>query len=333
MSVAITVEGIDTPVQAEDGDTLLDALIMAGVPFPYSCQAGNCGTCKCELLSGDINELEYSEHALKPEERAKNVILACRTQVWGDTAIRRIEAEELVLHPSRIMRCRVVAIEQLTHDIRGIRLVVEAGGPFMFSAGQYAQVEFAPGLSKHYSMASTPSEPEIDLQIRCMPGGRTSTYVANELKVGDTVKVSGPLGSSYLRDKHAGPVLLIAGGSGFAPMQAILNTLMARDYRERVVLYFGVRSERDLYHEGLLKDLAARHPNFSYHVVLSEQLGAPGRRYGLVHEAAGHDIADFTGWKAYLAGPPVMIEAATAMLESRGLAHRDIHADAFYNQP
>jgi naphthalene 1,2-dioxygenase ferredoxin reductase component len=333
MSVAITVEGIDTPVQAEDGDTLLDALIMAGVPFPYSCQAGNCGTCKCELLDGDINELEYSEHALKPEERAKNVILACRTQVWGDTSIRRIEAEELVLHPSRIMRCRVAGIETLTHDIRGIRLVVEAGGPFMFSAGQYAQVEFAPGLSKHYSMASTPSEPEIELQIRCMPGGRTSTYVANELKVGDTVKVSGPLGSSYLRDKHAGPVLLVAGGSGFAPMQAILNTLMARDYREKVVLYFGVRSERDLYREGLLKDLAARHPNFSYHVVLSEQLGAPGRRYGLVHEAAGHDVADFTGWKAYLAGPPVMIEAATAMLESRGLAHRDIHADAFYNQP
>jgi len=307
MSVAITVEGIESPVQAEDGDTLLDALIMAGVPFPYSCQAGNCGTCKCELLSGDINELEYSEHALKPEERAKNVILACRTQVWGDTAIRRIEAEELVLHPSRIMRCRVVAIEQLTHDIRGIRLVIEAGGPFMFSAGQYAQVEFAPGLSKHYSMASTPSEPEIELQIRCMPGGRTSTYVANELKVGDAVKVSGPLGSSYLRDKHAGPVLLVAGGSGFAPMQAILNTLMARDYREKVVLYFGVRSERDLYRESLLRDLAARHPSFSYHVVLSEQLGAPGRRYGLVHEAAAHDVADFTGWKAYLAGPPVMI--------------------------
>jgi CDP-4-dehydro-6-deoxyglucose reductase/ferredoxin-NAD(P)+ reductase (naphthalene dioxygenase ferredoxin-specific) len=333
MSVAITVEGHAGPVAAESGDTLLDALIMAGVPFPYSCQAGNCGTCKCELLGGDVFELEYSEHALKPEERARNVILACRTQVWGDTSIRRIEAEELVLHPSRVMRCRVVAIDALTHDIRGVRLVIEAGGPFTFSAGQYAQVEFGPGLSKHYSMASTPSEPEIEFQIRHMPGGRTSAHVAGELKVGDTVKVSGPLGSSYLRDRHAGPVLLVAGGSGFAPIQSILNTLMARDYRERVVLYFGVRSERDLYHEGLLRDLAARHANFTYHVVLSEQLGAPGRRYGLVHDAVAQDIASFDGWKAYLAGPPVMVEAATAMLESRGLPHRDIHADAFYNQP
>lgn len=333
MSVAITVEGSDTPVPAEAGDTLLDSLIMAGVPFPYSCQAGNCGTCKCELVGGDILELEYSEHALKAEERAKNIILACRTQVWGDTTIRRIEAEELVLHPSRIMRCRVAAIDLLTHDIRGIRLVIEAGGPFMFSAGQYAQVEFAPGLSKHYSMASGPSDPEIEFQIRHMPGGRTSAFVANELKVGDTVKVSGPLGSSYLRDKHTGPVLLVAGGSGFAPMQSILTTLMARDYRAPVALYFGVRSERDLYHESLLKDLAARHPNFAYHVVLSEQLGAQGRRYGLVHDATAQDITDFTGYKAYLAGPPVMVEAATAMLEARGLPHRDIHADAFYNQP
>jgi CDP-4-dehydro-6-deoxyglucose reductase/ferredoxin-NAD(P)+ reductase (naphthalene dioxygenase ferredoxin-specific) len=333
MSVAIVVEGHEAPVAAEAGDTLLDALIMAGVAFPYSCQAGNCGTCKCELLSGDIFELEYSEHALKAEERARNVILACRTQVWGDTSIRRIEAEELVLHPSRVMRCRVVAIDQLTHDIRGIRLVIEAGGPFTFSAGQYAQVEFGPGLSKHYSMASTPSEPEIELQIRHMPDGRASAFVANALKVGDTVKVSGPLGSSYLRDTHAGPVLLVAGGSGFAPMQSILNTLMARDYRERVVLYFGVRSERDLYHEGLLRDLAARHANFTYHVVLSEQLGAPGRRYGHVHEAVAQDLANLDGWKAYLAGPPVMVEAATAMLQARGLAQRDIYADAFYNQP
>lgn len=332
MSIQIVVDDAE-PVSAEAGDTILDALIMAGVAFPYSCQAGNCGTCKCELVEGDVFELEHSEHALKAEERARNVILACRTQAWGDTRIRRIEAEELVLHPSRIMRCRVVALDDLTHDIKGLRLVIEAGGPFTFSAGQYAQVEFAPGLSKHYSMANPPGEPELEFQVRHMPGGRTSAYVCTQLKVGDTVKVSGPLGSSYLRDLHKGPVLLVAGGSGFAPMQSILGALLARDYAEKIVLYFGVRSERDLYHESLLKDLAARRANFSYHVVLSEQIGDKGRRYGLVHEAVAQDLGDFTGYKAYLAGPPVMVEAATEMLLARGLPQRDIHADAFYNQP
>ena len=326
----ITLEGHDAPIPVEAGDTILASLLRAGVAFPFSCQAGNCGTCKCELVAGDILELEHSEHALAAEERAKGIILACRTQVWDDTVVRRIDAEELVLHPSRVMRCRVLELEELTHDIKGVRLAVEAGGPMTFSAGQYAQVEFAPGLSRHYSMASTPDEPELVFHIRHLPEGRTSAYVARELKVGDKVKVSGPLGVSYLRDNHRGPVLLVAGGSGLAPIQSILCTLLERGYTAPVTLYFGVRSERDLYHEPLLRDLASQHANFRYHVVLSEQIGARGRRYGLVHEAIERPIAE--GVMAYLAGPPVMVEAATALLAAHGVAPRQMHADAFYNQ-
>lgn len=326
----ITLQGHERPIPVEAGDTILASLLRAGVPFPFSCQAGNCGTCKCELVSGDILELEHSDHALGAEERAKGIILACRTQVWDDTVVRRIDAEELVLHPSRVMRCRVLELESLTHDIRAVRLAVEAGGPMTFSAGQYAQVEFAPGLSRHYSMASTPGEPELVFHIRHMPGGRTSSYVGAQLKVGDKVKVSGPLGISYLRDNHRGPVLLVAGGSGLAPIQSILCTLLERDHTAPVTLYFGVRSERDLYHEALLKDLVAQHPNFRYQVVLSEQIGASARRYGPVHEAI--DLPLPADAMAYLAGPPVMIEAASAMLAAQGLAPRQIHADAFYHQ-
>src|SRR5207248_612556 len=152
---------ISSSIPVRPGDTMLEALLRAGVAFPFSCQAGNCGTCKCELVSGDILELEHSEHALAPEQRAKGIILACRTQVWDDAVIRRIDAEDLVMHPSRVMRCRVLELEALTHDIRGVRLAIEAGGPLTFSAGQYAQLEFAPGLSRHYSMANTPHEPEL----------------------------------------------------------------------------------------------------------------------------------------------------------------------------
>jgi naphthalene 1,2-dioxygenase ferredoxin reductase component len=325
----ITLVGHDQPVPVQAGDTVLASLLRAGLAFPFSCQAGNCGTCKCELISGDIHELEYSEHALSPAERARGIVLACRAQVWDDTVIRRIDAEELVVHPSRVMRCRVLDVADLTHDIKGLRLAIEAGGPFRFSAGQYAQVEFAPGLSRHYSMANMPDEPELVFHVRHMPGGRTSHYVATQLKAGDRVKVSGPLGIAYLRDAHSGPVLLVAGGSGLAPIQSILCTLLERGYAPPVHLYFGVRSERDLYHEALLKDLASRHANFRYQVVLSEQIGASSRRYGMVHEAleiAGEDTM------AYLAGPPVMVEAATARLAAFGLAPRQIHADAFYNQ-
>ncbi len=328
----ITLEGHPDPVQVEAGDTILASMIRAGVPFPFSCQAGNCGTCKCELLSGDVLELEYSEHALSAQERAKNIILACRAQLWDDTVIRRLDAEELVMHPSRVMRCRLAALEELTHDIRGLRLEIESGGPFTFSAGQYAQLEFAAGLSRHYSLAGTPSEHALTFHIRHMPGGKTSSYVATRLKVGDTLKVSGPLGVAYLREAHAGPVLLVAGGSGLAPIQSILCSLLARAHAAPVTLYFGVRSERDLYHEELLQELAARHPNFRFHVVLSEQKGERGRRYGLVHEALAADLSGSDGLMAYLAGPPVMVEAATAVLQAKGAQPRQIHADAFYNQ-
>jgi CDP-4-dehydro-6-deoxyglucose reductase/ferredoxin-NAD(P)+ reductase (naphthalene dioxygenase ferredoxin-specific) len=326
----ITLVGHDQPVEVQAGDTVLASLLRAGVAFPFSCQAGNCGTCKCELVSGDVHELEYSEHALSPAERSRGIVLACRTQVWDDTVVRRIDAEELVVHPSRVLRCRVLELEDLTHDIKGLRLAIEAGGPFTFSAGQYAQVEFAPGLSRHYSMANTPAEPELLFHVRHMPGGRTSRYVATELKVGDRVKVSGPLGIAYLREGHRGPVLAVAGGSGLAPIQSILCTLLERGHDDPVTLYFGVRSERDLYHEALLKDLAAKHANFSYAVVLSEQIGARGRRYGMVHETLEIDHAD--DLMVYMAGPPVMVEAATAALLARGVAQRQIHADAFYNQ-
>src|SRR5258708_16769680 len=179
----ITLEGHDRPVPVEAGDTILESLLRAAVPFPLSCQAGKGGTCKCELVSGDVHELEHSEHALSPEERAKGIILACRTQVWDDTAVRRIDAEDLVMHPSRVMRCRVIALDDLTHDIKGVRLPLEAGGPFGFSAGQYAQLEFAPSLSRHYPMANTPRGSELAFPGRHMPRGRTSPSGASRPQV------------------------------------------------------------------------------------------------------------------------------------------------------
>jgi CDP-4-dehydro-6-deoxyglucose reductase/ferredoxin-NAD(P)+ reductase (naphthalene dioxygenase ferredoxin-specific) len=315
----ITLEGHDQPVPVEAGDTILASLLRAGVPFPFSCQAGNCGTCKCELIAGDVLELDHSEHALAPEERAKGVILACRTQVWDDTTIRRIDSEELVMHPSRVMRCRVAALEDLRHDIKGLRLAVEAGGPFVFSAGQYAEVEFAPGWSRHYSMANTPAEPELVFHVRQMSGGRSSRHVAEKLKPGDRLKVSGPLGISYLRDAHDGPVLLVAAGSGLAPIQSILRALLGRGYREPVALYFG----GEIYNRPLLSGLAAKHANFSCHVTPSEDQ---------LHEVIAAGLGSTRALRAYLAGPPAMVEATTAMLAARGLAARQIHADAFYDQ-
>ncbi|MBK5102818.1 MAG: naphthalene 1,2-dioxygenase [Burkholderiales bacterium] len=236
-------------------------------------------------------------------------------------------------HPARVMLCRVDSLTDLSHDTSELRLAIEDGGRFGFFAGQYAQIEFAPEFCRYYSMASTPAEEQLLFHLRRTPGGTAGSYVAQQLKPGDKVKVSGPLGSSYLRDEHTGPVLLIAGGSGLAPMLSILRTLLAREVSRRVVLYFGVRSERDVYHERLLAGLAEDHDNFSYAIVLSEPDGASSRRRGLVHQAVADDLADASAYTVYLAGPTAMVEAAGKLLLGRGVAGCDIHGDAFRYPP
>jgi CDP-4-dehydro-6-deoxyglucose reductase/ferredoxin-NAD(P)+ reductase (naphthalene dioxygenase ferredoxin-specific) len=331
MSWIITVAGDPQPVPAEDGQTILDALLEHGVGFAYSCQSGNCGTCKCEYVEGEIFELEYSEHALSPAERDRNTILACRTQVWGDVTIRRLSAEEFVMHPSRVMQCRVRTLQPLTHDVLHLALAIESGGPYTFSAGQFAKLQFAfaPGTPRDYSMANRPDEDMLEFHIRCIAGG-VSGLIPTQLKAGDTIRVSGPFGTSYLREQHRGPIIAIAGGTGLAPIRSIVATAFSLNPEQEIHLYFGVRGERDVYGEHELLQWQSRYPNFKAHVVLSEQQ-APGRRFGLITDAVRADFDSLAGFHAYLAGPPAMVDAATPLLLAGGVTARDVHADAFYS--
>jgi CDP-4-dehydro-6-deoxyglucose reductase/ferredoxin-NAD(P)+ reductase (naphthalene dioxygenase ferredoxin-specific) len=338
MSFTVTVADLNQSAPAEEGETVLGALLAHGIGFAYSCQAGNCGTCKCELVSGDILELEYSEHALSAAERGRGIVLACRSQMWSDVVVRRLDSEDFVVHPSRVMRCRVVEIASLTHDILRLRLEIVVGGPFTFSAGQYAQLELpvAPGISRDYSMANRPDQQLLEFHVRVMPGGSVSHRIATALKIGDMVKVSGPMGTSYLRAQHPGPMLCIAGGSGLAPVISIAGTALASGFAQPVHLYFGVRAERDVYFERELAGLQEHHANLRACIVLSEP-GATSssgtllpRRYGLVTDAVAADFSDLAGFKAYFAGPPPMVDAASALVKARAVGLRDIHADAFF---
>lgn len=338
MPLTVTVADLDQSAPAEEGTTVLDALLAHNIGFAYSCQAGNCGTCKCELVSGEIMELEYSEHALSADERARGIVLACRSQMWGDVVVRRLDAEDFVMHPSRVMRCRVEELSSMTHDVLRLRLEIVSGGPFTFSPGQYAQLEFpvVPGLLRDYSMANRPEEKLLEFHIRVMPGGSVSQRIAGALKAGDMVRVKGPLGTSYLRAEHAGPMLCIAGGSGLAPIKSIAESALAARFDRPVHLYFGVRSERDVYFEKELAQMQQHFPGFRAHIVLSDPAAAPAantmlpRRFGLVTNAVAADFARMEGFKAYFAGPPPMVDAASEIARSHGIRLRDIHADAFF---
>lgn len=344
MTWTITVVGDPQSIPAEDGETLLDALLRHGVGFAYSCQTGNCGTCKCEYVSGELFELEYSEHALPAAERERGIVLACRSQVWSDVQIRRLSAEEFVMHPSRVMQCRVAELGFATHDVLRLRLAIDSGGPFTFSAGQFAKLQFAfaPDTPRDYSMANRPDEPLLEFHIRCIAGG-VSSHIPSQLKPGDLVRVSGPFGTSYLREEHPGPIIAIAGGTGLAPIRSIVATVLGKALGRPLHVYFGVRSERDVYAEAELRAWQALHKNLEVHVVLSDgaaadvgqtdasRVGAQRRRYGLVTDAVRADFQHFRGFQAYLAGPPAMVDAAAELLSAGGVPARDIHADAFYS--
>lgn len=328
MSFKVHIVSAARTIEVQTGATVLDAALDAGIAYPHGCQSGNCGACKSHLVKGEVTMAGYSEFALADEEKERGLILACRAVPWEDSEVAWLEEDDLIVHPRRLLTTKVVGLDDATHDIKRIRLEVVSGGPFDFSAGQYASVTFAGCPPRDYSMANMPGDPIIEFHIRTT-GGATSAHVAGTLKVGDEVRVEGPFGTSYLRETHRGPIVAVAGGSGMAPIKSIVERAIAQKLPQHIYVYFGVRSERDLYLEDHFHALVEKHPTLHFMPVLSETPGG-GRRTGLVHEAVGADFDDLDGCKAYLAGPPVMVEAATKLFERRGMRRIDIHADAFY---
>ncbi|MBL8836848.1 MAG: 2Fe-2S iron-sulfur cluster binding domain-containing protein [Alphaproteobacteria bacterium] len=337
MGFSVTAPQFAAPFDVEMGETILDAALRAGLAYPHGCRSGNCGACKSALIEGEVEMSPHSEFALSPAERANGLILACRAVPWSDCSVRILDADETVAHPLRKMQCRVVDVADLTHDIRRVRLAIEEGGPFTFTAGQYANIRFADLPSRDYSMANRPDQPLLEFHIRLVPGGAVTPFVREQVKAGDSVRVEGPFGTSYLRDKHTGPILALAGGSGLAPIKSIVETALAGGKRQPITLYFGVRAERDLYGEAEFQALMATYGNFRFVAVLSSPDGPTVRRTGFLADAVRADLlaagpTALDGAKAYLAGPPVMVESAVAALADLGVGRQDCHADAFYTE-
>ena len=329
MSFKVRIVQADRTIEVPTGATILATALDSGVSYPFGCQSGNCGACKSHLLRGEVTMEGYSEFALSDEEKERGLILACRAVPWEDSEVAWLEEDDLIVHPRRVLACKVVGLDDATHDIKRVRMEIVSGGPFDFSAGQFASVTFEGCPPRDYSMANVPGDPVLEFHVRRTAGGVASAYVGDRLKISDSVRVEGPFGPSYLREAHRGPIIAVAGGSGMAPLKSIVERALQKSLPQHIYFYFGVRSECDLYLHDHFADLAKKHDNLHFTPVLSES-GSERWRTGLVHEAVAQDFDEFDGCKAYLAGPPVMVEAATKLFEQRGMRRVDIHADAFY---
>lgn len=320
-----------TRLAAKDEQSILDVALMNGVAYPHGCRSGRCGSCKSRLIAGEVELLSHSRFALTDEEKADGLILACRAIPKTDAVVAWLgDDEEVAERPIERVMGSVVSIDDATHDIKRIRISPEGGTALAFAAGQYAQVTFGSAPARCYSMANRPGEAHLEFHVRRVPGGHTSEHVHAGVKPGDVVAIEAPLGSSFLRENHAGPILCIAGGSGLAPIKSIVETALAHGVKQPIHVYFGVRTERDLYLVEHFQLLAAWHHHLTFTPVLSEQTEGTQYRSGFVTRAVGEDLSDLDGWKAYVAGPPLMVDAAMETTFARGLRKEDMHADVFF---
>ena len=334
MTFQLTIEPLGQTIDVEEGQRMLDACLRAGVWLPYACNHGLCGTCKVQVLEGEVEHTtEASTFALMDVEREEGKVLACSCVLQGDCVIEAdIEAEPDARNfPIRDFIATVTHCEALTPTIRGIRLQVDP--PLEFQAGQYLNLE-VPGVDgpRAFSIASMPGAPEVELNIRHVEGGAATPWLCEALQPGMTLRCTGPLGRFFVRESAPEPLLFMAGGSGLSSPLSMVLDLFHRGESRQVTLIHGARTPDELYAVDELHALAARHANFTYVPAVSEPAAGDGweGETGFVHDVAVRRFGGrFEGQKAYLCGPPLMIEACIRALMQGRLFERDIYLEKF----
>ncbi|WEI20966.1 2Fe-2S iron-sulfur cluster binding domain-containing protein (plasmid) [Acinetobacter bereziniae] len=290
MTYEVTIEPLGQVIDVEEGQNILDAALRAGIWLPHACCHGLCATCKVQVLEGEVDLGEASPFALMDMERAEGKALACCAIPQSDLTIE-VEIDEdpdAKIIPLRDFEATVDSIVELTPTIKGIFLKVDEG--LEFQAGQYINL-YIPGLPepRAFSIASAPSETHlIELNIRKVPGGIGTSWLHDDLEVGQKLKFSGPLGRFYTRHSDPNPVIFIAGGSGLSSPKSMILELLENGDSRQITLFQGARNRSELYYQNLFEELAQKHPQFRYFPVLSDEGESSdwqGER-GFVHEAA-----------------------------------------------
>jgi CDP-4-dehydro-6-deoxyglucose reductase len=332
MTFQIHLEPSGKTFAAEPNEKILEAALRQGVTLPYSCRNGSCGTCKAGLKAGSVDYGKYEQRAMSEAERGAGKVLLCQAHALSDVTV---EAEVIATPAGIVIKtlpARVMKMERVAHDVIVLKLKLPEGQRLAFLAGQYIEILLKDNQRRSFSLANAPHDDEfLELHVRHVPGGFFTEHVFTKMQERDLLRFRGPLGTFFLREESTRPILFIAGGTGFAPIKAIIEHALARDIRRPMQLYWGVRAKRDLYYDALAASWAQAQAHIRYTPVLSEPRAEDEWRgaTGFVHEvvAAGH--ADLSGHEVYACGPPLMIEAIKRTLFPRGLAPEHLHFDSF----
>jgi propane monooxygenase reductase subunit len=334
MSPRVVFQPIGEEIECASDETVLDAAFRNGYNLAYGCREGQCSACKCYLIEGEVALKRYSTFALAESEQANGYTLMCRAMPEQDLVIELLHFDPegyRLEHPIRDGVATVEAVEALTHDIKRLVLRVDEPADFAFVPGQYVDLHIpgAEGARRSFSMANVPGDRTIELMIKCYAGGRLSGMLDGEIRPGQQIGFTGPYGAFRLRrgDK---PILMVAGGSGMAPILSLLRQLAASGTERPVRFFYGARTQRDLFHLAEIEALGAQIADFRFTPVLSDEEWDGAR--GFVHDAVDAFLAsgEIASPEGYMCGPPPMIDAAQEMLVGKhGVDERNIHHDKF----
>lgn len=336
MTFTITVEPSGRLFTAEPDESMLAAGIRQGIGLPYGCKDGACGSCKCKLVSGSVVHGPHQSKALSADEEAAGYVLTCCGVAQSDVVIESRQVTEAGAFPIKKMPVRVSAMERASHDVMVLRLQLPASDTFQYHAGQYVEFLLRDGDRRSYSMANAPhtqtAAPSLELHVRHMPGGKFTDHVFGPMKEKDILRIEGPYGSFFLREDSAKPIVLLASGTGFAPIKAVIEHMQFKGITREATLYWGGRRPADLYQSAWIEARLAEMPNLRYVPVVSNALpdDAWTGRTGFVHEAVLQDLPDLSGHEVYACGAPIVIESAQRdYVTKAGLPEEAFFADSF----
>ncbi|WP_321470065.1 2Fe-2S iron-sulfur cluster binding domain-containing protein [Halarcobacter sp.] len=336
MSYTLEIEPTGDVVEVEEGQTILDAALRQGVYLPHACNHGLCGTCKIELLEGEIDHGEASPFALMDMERDEGKCLACTSTLKEDCAIEADidEDEDARTIPVKDFKGKVIEIKDLTPRIKGI--VLELNEEIDFQAGQYVQF-YMPGFEepRAFSIATSPKDTKtIELNISLVNDGEVTPLIHQNCKIGDEFKITGPFGRFFVKESAQKPMMFFAGGSGLSSPKSMIEDLLQRGCDLPITLFHGARNEDELYYSSLFKKLEKEHENFRYIPVLSgDNLENWSGETGYLNDVAIKTYDnDFSNHKAYLCGPSAMLDSCITVLMRGRLYERDIHIEKFFSK-
>ncbi|PPC83642.1 MAG: CDP-6-deoxy-delta-3,4-glucoseen reductase [Methylotenera sp.] len=336
MTHQITIQPSGHSYQAKAYETVLESAIEAGFNIPYGCRNGACGSCKGTVLSGEVDHGDYASSALTDADRAAGKALFCCARPLTDLTIECREINSGVI-PPRILPTRVERKEQLSHDVMALFLKLPSAERLQFMAGQYVEFLLKDGKRRAFSLANAPhADNLLEIHLRLIPGGQFTEYVFNEMPDKAILRIEAPFGSFYYRGESEKPMVMVAGGTGFAPIKAIIEHMIHNDIKRKVTLYWGARALEDLYMPALPEAWAQAHANIEFIPVLSDALPEDNwqGRVGLVHQAVLDDFSDLSGVEVYCCGAPAMVEVAHASFTQAGLPEDAFYSDAFnYAKP